>query len=129
MRAARSSAPFTSIRCGNGRQRANSSRSASKFVEGKSKTPCGRAPAKNQIGHQPRPVTEIIGGDRSPPLDLLDGARSGGHALADVEDDHADGVAPLEIGDLWRLSPLRPRHGQGEQQYGERPQAEQDDVA
>ncbi len=88
-----------------------------------------RRPGQNQVGRQPRPVSQVAGRHGPGPLNLLDGPVGGGHALADVQDDHADRVAWKQIGHGRLLSPLRPRHGQGQQQHRQRPQRQQDQVA
>ena len=88
--------------------------------------PCA---GQDQVGRQSGPIAEIICGHGPRPLDLLDRADAGRHALTHVEQHDPHGVAPLEIGDLQRLAPLRPRHGQGDQQHGQRPQGQQHEIA
>ena len=53
MRAAMSNARLASIRSGKARQRASSSRKASKLVDGPSNTACGRAPARIKLAASP----------------------------------------------------------------------------
>ena len=129
MRAARSKARLTSNRCGKTRQRASSSRRASKFVDGTVEHALRPRSGENQVGRQPGPIAEPAGGDGAGPLDLLDGPLAGRHALADVQQHHPHGVAAAEIGDLEPLPPLRPCQGQGDQQHGQRPQDQQQRIA